>query len=554
MYQEQPHQQTPVLPGLRPEIALSWARSRDVGLVPEDALSHLRTGEFDAQSRLLSAASPVLDTLRSQLRGSAHSVLLADRECRVIHRWCDETRAEGTFDDLGVRPGATCREEVVGTNGLGTALELRRGVAINGSEHFADELKAFSCYGQPILHPLTNRVEGVLNFTSFGAGVNPLLAALVAHSVDHVQQRLLDGARASERLLFAAFQTMTAHRRHPVVALGDDVVLSNRAALDLLNPHDFALLRALVGPVGSESGFAADVPLQNGMRATVLAHAVSGSAGGFVFEITPAAEVVGGSADRGSLRDQRGPRLPILISGAPGTGRSRAATAAVQRHPVTVLEPGFAALDGEAAWAQRFVDAISSRAGTVVVEEIDLLSDRLIHLIISLAKKNFRSDLIVTCGPMDGLTGLAHTLASMCVRSVDLPALSRQAAVIGDLAARMLDEVSGGAPLRLTPSAIDALSTQAWIGNFHELRVVMTYVAARRSAGDVTAADLPASYRTAAPPSNLGGLDRVERDAIVAALAEHDGNKMRTAKALGVSRGTLYNRMRRLRITTSSRA
>lgn len=548
------HQQQPRL-GLRPEIALSWARSRDVGLDPGSALSRLPTAEFDTESRLMAAAGPVLDSLRTQLAGSAHSVLLADRDCRVIHRWCDDKQAESAFDDLGVRPGASCLEDVVGTNGLGTALELRRGVAINGVEHFADGLKPFSCYGRPIHHPLTNRVEGVLNFTSVGAGVNPLLAALVAHSVDHIQQRMLDGARSSERRLFAAFQTMTAHRRHAVVALGDNVVLSNRAALDLLNPNDFAMLRALAGQGGTggpgvaEEVFATDFPLQNGLRATVLAHAVEASGGGFVFEITPLTDAVDPGGDRGSLREPRGSRLPVLISGAPGTGRSRAALASVRRHPLTVLEPGLAALEGDAVWAQQFVEAISNHSGTVVVEEVDRLPDRLAHLVISLAKKHFRSDLIVTSGPVDALTGLAQTLASMCVRSVDLLPLCGRGPSIGDLAARILAEVSGDAPLRLTPSAIDALTAQQWNGNFHELRVVMTYVASRRSAGDVTVGDLPVSHQSAGTPSNLGGLERVERDAIMAALADHDGNKMRTAKALGVSRGTLYNRMRSLRIT-----
>lgn len=534
--------------GVRPEIALSWVRSRAGGRAPENALGQLG-GEYDADSRLMAAAQPVLDTLRLELDGSAHSVLLADRECRVIHRWCDESRAEGTFDELGVRPGISCLENAVGTNGLGTALELRRGVAINGVEHFANELKAFSCYGQPIHHPLTNRVEGVLNFTSVGAGVNPLLAALVSHSVDHIEQRLLDGARASERRLFAAFQTMTAHRRHAVVALGHNVVLSNRAALDLLNPNDFAMLRALAGTGGSAGVVATEFPLQNGRRATVLAHTVEGSAGGFVIEITPLADGIDPTGDRSVIRAQVGTRLPVLISGAPGTGRSRAALTSVQRHPVAVLEPGLAALEGEAAWAQMFEEAISNQSGTVVVEEMNLLSDRLIHLIISSAKKHFRSDLILTSGPIQALTGLAHTLASMCVRSVDLLPLSQRGGAIGDLAAQILAEVSHDAPLRLTPSAIDALTAQQWSGNFHELRVVMTYVAARRSAGDVTVGDLPASHRSAGSTGNLGGLERVERDAIMAALADHRGNKMKTAKALGVSRGTLYNRMRSLKIT-----
>lgn len=55
--------------------------------------------------------------------------------------------------------------------------------------------------------------------------------------------------------------------------------------------------------------------------------------------------------------------------------------------------------------------------------------------------------------------------------------------------------------------------------------------------------DLPSRARTGRPPTS-GELARGEYNAIVAALAECDGVRSRAARRLGISRTTLYARMR----------
>lgn len=49
--------------------------------------------------------------------------------------------------------------------------------------------------------------------------------------------------------------------------------------------------------------------------------------------------------------------------------------------------------------------------------------------------------------------------------------------------------------------------------------------------------------------ARLGGRERAERDAIVEALNESGGNKVHAAARLGISRTTLYSRIRALDIT-----
>ncbi len=530
----------------RAEIATSWQRARSAGVDPERALDRIPFAEVDLQSRLLVAARPVLEVLEAELAGTSFCTVLADRDCRIVHRWFDDPRVERILDSLGVRTGATFLEEHVGTNALGTALETGHTVEIHGAEHFAAKLKQFSCFGQPIRNPVTSRVEGVIDLTALGDTLNPLLGALVAHAVSDIQQRLVDDTRAVERELLAAFQSASGRCAHAVVALSENVVLSNRAALDLLDSVDFAALRAFLGDGRGDTGFCTRLPLADGTEVVVRATPVGGTPEAQLFDIEPVETALPTVLPSAPIAE---PHLPLLVSGAPGTGRTRAAVEAARHRPVMNLEPALALLEGPESWARAFSDAMATRIGTLIVEGVDLLPESLVSLVIGRARAQRRPELIVTSGPFDELTGLARTLASMCVRSADLKPLALRAPEIGTLAARILTEIRPGSQLRLTPSAVEALAGQRWVGNFHELRAVMSAVASRRSVGDVTVADLPPDYRTPDAPAALTTLQRAERDAVVSALERSGGNKVKAAQLLGVSRTTLYSMLRTLRIS-----
>lgn len=538
--------------GVRPEIALSWRRAQMSGLNPETAVDSLTETDFDPRSRLLVAASPVLEDLESKLGGTSYCILLADRQCRIIHRWFDDRRVERILDDVGARPGSTFLEETIGTNALGTAFELRKGIAVHGDEHFVEPFKQFSCYGQPIRHPLTKRVEGVLDITGLASAANPLLAPLIGRAVDDIEQRLLDGTRSSERHLLEAFQAESTRQQQALAAIGENVVLANKAALDLLQPGDYASMRMLMGGLCSEPGTNITLSLASGEAANIGARRVRGAGGGAIFRIDLNTK---GSSARGAKGASVGVRsrlsnLPLLVSGPPGSGRTTTARDQASREPVVFLTSATALLEGEGTWAHEFDTYMRAGTGTLCVEGIDLLSDGLLSLLVEKVRRGRRPELIFTSGPREGLTGLARTLASMCIQHVDLLRLSERGQEMNELAKRAIHELNPGAKIRLTPSVLEALAAQAWPGNLHELRAVMAHVISGRTTGDVTLLDLPEAYRVAAPEKPLAGLERAERDAIVRALAQFDGNKVKAAKELGVSRTTLYARMRALRIAS----
>lgn len=534
----------------REDIALSWRRVSMSGLDPA-AVFETQAHDIDLRSSLLVGATPVLEELEDSLKGSNYSTLLVDRDCRVVRRWFDDPRIESGFDALNLTLGASLIEENVGTNALGTVMVTRQGIAINGPEHFAEALQGFSCYGHPIRHPLTKRIEGVLDITAILEKASPLLPPLISRAVRDIEQRLLDGSRTSEKSLLLAFQGAAGLRRRAILAIGEDIVLSNHAANDLLSPSDVALLRALVEEPQRRDHHTLELTLEAGQAVSIEVSRVSGARRGALLRV----DVVSGDRAR-AVRSRSQNKLkevgaPRMITGVPGSGRStRARELAADHPPLKFMTPAAALLEGGAEWAAEFEQAMRRSKGTVCVDGIDLLPDKLLDMVIDWVERERRPDLIFTSGPVAGLAGRAATLAGMAMVRDELVPLAARRQDIPGLAAAMLKEVAPGRPVHLAPSLVQALAAQSWPGNLRELNAVVNHLAQQRSAGALTVADLPEHYRSTSPECRLTALDQAEHDVIVNALRAADGNKVRAAEKLGMSRTTLYARMRTLRITT----
>ncbi len=143
-------------------------------------------------------------------------------------------------------------------------------------------------------------------------------------------------------------------------------------------------------------------------------------------------------------------------------------------------------------------------------------------------------------------------------RPGDIPALVE---VLGEEIALR----NGIAPPELLPDAMALLAAQPWRGNIRELRNVLEQAAMRSDAQSIDAEMLRALLREAgvepaapvnqsamatepaAPDSLLRPLAvqvaELEQRAIAASLAATGGNKLATARQLGISRATLYQRL-----------
>lgn len=101
---------------------------------------------------------------------------------------------------------------------------------------------------------------------------------------------------------------------------------------------------------------------------------------------------------------------------------------------------------------------------------------------------------------------------------------------------------ASGRPRALSPLALRALANHERPGNLSELRSVLDRAVFLRPVGVIDVQDLPGAL--SAPPSRrLNPMESAERDAIVAALLSAEGNRVRAATELGISRATLYRKI-----------
>ena len=97
--------------------------------------------------------------------------------------------------------------------------------------------------------------------------------------------------------------------------------------------------------------------------------------------------------------------------------------------------------------------------------------------------------------------------------------------------------------------ATQLLLRHTWPGNAAQLWQVLKQVVQRRRVGQIMPEDLPPECWTVSRRV-LSPLESIERDAIVQSLLDHGGNKIRAARALGMSRATVYRRIHEYGIVT----
>ncbi|MEW2448193.1 GAF domain-containing protein [Streptomyces parvulus] len=186
--------QAPVAP--RPVIEQSWERLLRNGVDPEhDVRSGLLAPEEVRRRREASPLRHVLPVLREGLLSVAdvahHIMVVADEDGRVLWRE-GSAQVLRRADGLGFELGADWREEVVGTNGVGTPAVTGRPVQVFASEHFVRSQATWTCAGAPITDPRSGRLLGVVDVSGPLETMHPATLAWVASVAKLAEARLRD--------------------------------------------------------------------------------------------------------------------------------------------------------------------------------------------------------------------------------------------------------------------------------------------------------------------------------------------------------------------------
>ncbi|WP_214105627.1 ATP-binding protein [Acrocarpospora catenulata] len=316
--------------------------------------------------RLVHAALPVLDQLEAQISGIDVSVLLCDEKARILQRRVGESALLRSLDELPALPGWGCPEQIVGTNGVGTALVERRPVLIRGPEHFAESLRLHACAGAPIRDPISGRILGVLDLTCLDRIAHPAMLSLVVDAAARIEQRLLEQTSEREQMLLRAFLDAT----HRAGVLPADLLPSH----DRLRLLEKATELISVGHVGM-----AMVPLSGNRAATLRSFpvddpgGVSGIAVEAVLDGGPPRYVASSDPGDGTPPAKTGPPSldAVLKATAPATTPAASAPAvpaeaATDRWLLAVSEPSIGRLALQARERLALLCEAGARIGTTL--------------------------------------------------------------------------------------------------------------------------------------------------------------------------------------------
>lgn len=197
--------------GVLPEpIQRSWSRCIETGLnvdlrpQPELAAVNLLAELREQNAQLLTQAQPEMENLYSHISGTQSMVILSDAEGTIIHALGDSDFMSKA-QRVALQPGVSWREEVSGTNAIGTALVEKNPIFVMGGEHYFEQNAFLNCSASPIVDPY-GRVIGVLDLSGDHRQPQEHTMALVRMSALMIENRLF----ATD---FAADITIRFHTR-----------------------------------------------------------------------------------------------------------------------------------------------------------------------------------------------------------------------------------------------------------------------------------------------------------------------------------------------------
>ncbi|HWE13786.1 MAG TPA: GAF domain-containing protein [Solirubrobacteraceae bacterium] len=568
---------------VREPILASWRRSRD-WRVAADHIDLRFVRDPDPETALARGAEPVLRHLHEQLDGQPISIILTDANGLVLNRLTADHDLERHLDGVKLAPGFNYSEELVGTNGIGTALEAGRPTHVFGHEHYAEKLEGLACAGVPIHHPITGKTVGVIDLTCWRKNADPLLVALVKSTADQITQALLNSSSEREFHLLEEYVRACRRAGGIVLALGNDIVMMNDYARRILDPADQAALIAQSAEILTRrhaGAVTADLP--TGLKARVYCRPVDTGtpyADGIVhvklLEAAPARPAV--------TAGKPGTRSPMFLPGLVGSGvlwvrACREAETAYDSAEWLTLEgeagvgkmalaravhqrrnpaAPFHVVDASGAagpdWLVTARSELLQGDGMLVIRHVDDLTVRQVHALASAlqeawaARRHLSLRVAVTLNRKTARADLTKLLRFFPA-TVELPPLRHHVEDLQELVPFFLARLSQHGRVVCSPEAMQLLLRSSWPGNAEQVWQVLKRVVQRRRAGAILPADLPPECWTVSRRL-LSPLESMERDAIVQSLLDCDGNKVKAAEALGMSRATIYRKIHEYGIVT----
>lgn len=549
------------LPGelLRDPIRVSWNRSR-MAEAPVDRVEVPYREPDGCAERLLRAAEPILSRFADRLSYTNVSIVLADPDARVVARWAGDHSALRGLARLSIDEGFVLAEDVAGTNGIGTVLEELQPVTVFGAEHYSEPLQQLVCVGAPVRNPLTRRIKGVLDLACPTDEATGLLVPTLLDLAAQIENELSARSSGRERVVFEEFLARSRETSAALVGISDRYMVTNAAAADLLDSRDQYVLWDQVAHARSSGMMSLALSGGAVMDARCTQIRIGSLLAGWLIEFTSVTDRPVATSARTSRHRRPDPEAEleelldrahgrIYVVGEQGTGKL---TIATRLHgllgpdePMTTHPAGLVQVEGAASWLSRLEARLADPRGTAVVRNVEVLDDSVAQSLAHILDQHRNPQPLViathTLGRDNDQGSLRSRFGDAVLR---LQPLRARRDDIADLVHTILG--SAGHSTQVGHRAMSALVNFGWPGNFPQLEEVVRAAARRARGGPIGIGHIADEVGGGARVrrAQLSRLEALERAAIVDALRESHGNRARTATALGISRSTLYRRLR----------
>ncbi|MEE3504359.1 sigma-54-dependent Fis family transcriptional regulator [Acidiphilium acidophilum] len=599
-------------------VISSWQRSLARGVNPSgreapiaargDTILALRHRNRD----LIAASRDLFHRIAEVFAGANCMMLLTDPDGVVLEAVGDH-RTLGQGERIHLVAGGHWREDVIGTNGIGTALATGQPAQVHASEHFCEGIKSWTCAAAPVREPGSGRILGIVDISgppstyqrgnlSLAVATARQIETALAERIGRERMRLLE--RCLERMptignseLLAIDRTgriIYSNGKGGLIGVGETVAgfnpeqpverwfdrmpepLRADGAFHPVILDDRTVGAMVVLPARNRPAKTAALPAGSEADASrSLFHHIIGSS-------TVMAETI-----RRATQLARH-RVPVLIQGETGVGKELLARA---MHgsldfsaPFVVFNCGATSKDLIGAELFGHVKGAFTGAttegrpgrfeladgGTLCLDEIGELPLELQPMLLRALEEGVIYRLGDTTPRRVSVRLIAITNRDMKaevaagrfrrdlfyridVASIMVPPLRDRLDDIADLLAyfnRTLAARHGVAPRIFPIAALDRLKSHDWPGNVRELRNLVECLLLTGS-GAVTIEDFPCGRPG---PSGSAApsalLANLEQNAIDTAIRETGGNLSVASRRLGISRSTLHRRLRRMRKST----
>ena len=544
--------------------------------------------------------TPELDDLARVLRDAGYCVNLADANATMLFSRLPGESDARMFMDWKIYTGSNFAETSVGTNGLGTCLAEQKPILVHRDEHFRAQWHMFSCAVAPLFDQ-AGRLAGAVNITSCREDLERT-AHQLALAVTMEATRRMEGAIFRGHFRNAWIATVPGDGGSGLLAYDDDrrIVGACRSARALLGLTDGLIASGIdlsryvkfdhhaaratdeiielrradgrrlgQGQVAPPQRTRSHVPRRDAPldRFDAL-HRLAGRDPGLVKSVK-------------RLRSIGDHNLPVLLHGETGVGKdvfARAIHAASNRARNNYVALNCAAMPESLIDAELFGYEAGAFTGArrdgskgliVQADGGTLFLDEIGDMPIALQTRLLRVLENREVWPLGALKPVPVDIRLISATHRDLGRMAEQGAFRADLYFRLRgmevrlpalreradrDDVirqiaREEAPnCRLSDEAWTQLSAYSYPGNMRQLRHVLRLAGCTAEDGVITDADLDLPL--------FGGhtepdLEAAERATIAEALRKHGGRVTDAARALKLSRATLYRKIKLLKIETA---